>query len=290
MAQHDNMKKIEIALLKHAEALERFQDQEDTAKEPANVEQRKQQVDKAVLSMMTEGLGIVKARAAQEPEEAHGNEANEVRQVKLSQARSFVLDMIEFAVDRGESQIRTRSSIEATEARRREMQKFRKEKELHLAEERLARQEARQKEAQEAAAAAEAAKAKEEEEAKAAKERQAKMDALKTIDQPEEEQGMLPDRIARFRQERRGREKGDEALNLRRWDNIEDELEQMMDMLHEEGPGVEQAYAMAQQEDDKYDFKYMYKYKYRALVLDDDQELPSLGGGPGLDLSRANLN
>ncbi len=29
---------------------------------------------------------------------------------------------------------------------------------------------------------------------------------------------------------------------------------------------------------DDSDYKYMYKYKYRALVLDDDAELPSMYG------------
>jgi len=59
----------------------------------------------------------------------------------------------------------------------------------------------------------------------------------------------------------------------------------MMDLLKEPGEGTDMAYEMALKDDEKYDFKYMYKYKYRALVLDDDQELPSLGPGEAGDRS-----
>ena len=94
----------------------------------------------------------------------------------------------------------------------------------------------------------------------------------------------LPERIAAFRKERRERQFGEEAVNLQRWDNIEDELGQMMDMLQESGTGtdlafVEQLQKQEEERAEEYDFKYMYKYKYRALIIDDDQELPPLGPG-----------
>jgi len=193
-----------------------------------------------------------------------------------------VLDLFDHAVLLAQSRAKTRQAIEESEASKRQIEQKRAQRELQMDKERRLREAKKKQDAAKKADEDRSQKEKQEKAEREAFERKQKADALALIASDAPQQGDEPasERIARFQAERRKRsnEGASEALNLQPWENIEDELEQMMEMLHDDSQGV-QAYDVAQAEDEQYDYKYMYKYKYRALVLDDDDELPSIGAG-----------
>jgi len=287
MEVNENETKVLDLIQSFAVMTEGIRQAEEDASTPEAVQERLEKVDKAVEKMRQTGDQIVKDAAEKSDTELQASDSQLNKKFGAMIVSSEVLDMIDKAVEVAVVQAKTRESIETSEVRRSQIEKQRAARELQMEKERLARQKKRLEEEAKLLDEDEETRKKEEAAAAAARERKARADAINALNKEpeEEEEEHLPERIAQFRQERRQRQGDEEVVNLQRWNNIEDELSQMMDLLKEPGEGTDMAYEMALKDDEKYDFKYMYKYKYRALVLDDDQELPSLGPGEAGDRS-----
>jgi len=277
--------RIQMSMEKFAVRSEILKQLEEDSRSPEEAAVRREKNQLVINKIEESGKEITRKRSEQDPERAALEDEQQDRILHTHLATVLVNSMVDRVVGIAQSREKTMRSIEKSEIKKREIDKARQAKIQRVHEEREERERKRQEEKArkkeiEKQQAEEATKAAEE-----ARERKAKMDALKPVEEVEEVPDEdVPERIAKFRQERRTRQLGEPAVNLQRWDNIEDELGQMMDMLQESGqPGSEMAFAELQEKQmedaEEYDFKYMYKYKYRALVLDDDQDLPPLGPG-----------